>query len=54
MIQQENIDGRIKKAFLDKKLHLQRRFSSQEDQQGNLVEGDYFFNNSILSTIGGA
>ena len=54
MIQQENIDGRIKKAFLDKKLHLQRRFSSQEDQQGNLMEGDYFFNNSILSTIGGA
>ena len=54
MIQQENIDGRIKKAFLDKKLHLQRRFSSQEDQQGNLTEGNYFFNNDILSTIGGA
>ena len=25
-----------------------------QDQQGNLMEGDYFFNNSILSTIGGA
>ena len=54
MIQQENIDGRIKKAFLDKKSKLQKRFSTSEDEQGNLTEGSHFFNNSILSLIGGA